>query len=395
MKAGITPRAEVAHLAPSFGVYVHIPYCVSRCPYCDFNTYVGIEDTAPEYVDALLHEADVCSIRAAGRTAGSIFLGGGTPSLLDPLLVERLLGGIRGAFRVAPDAEVTMEANPETVDKERLARFRGAGVNRISFGAQSFAPHVLRTLGRAHTAERTKEAVADARAAGFENLNLDLIYGTPGETPGDWARSLDEAIALEPEHISAYSLTIEPGTAFGVAVSSGAMPAPDEDDQATKYEAALDVLGAGFSHYEISNWARLGRASRHNLVYWTQGDYAGLGAGAHSHDDGERWWNIKLPRAYIARAPGVRDAGERLSPEARAGEWLQLRLRLVSGVPLAEMRAMTATPLDLDGELETLAALGLVSVADDRLVLTRRGLLLESEVARRLCATLAEPRIRV
>jgi oxygen-independent coproporphyrinogen-3 oxidase len=370
----IEPRADVAHLAPSFGVYIHIPYCVSRCPYCDFNTYVGIEDTAPEYVDALLREASTWR----RRQAGSIFLGGGTPSLLDPPLMRRLLDGVREQFDVTPDAEITMEANPETVDVHRLEAFRAAGINRISFGAQSFAPHVLKALGRAHTAERTRMAVAEARAAEFENLSLDLIYGTPGETAHDWRRSLDEAISLEPEHLSAYSLTIEEGTAFGVAVSSGTMPAPDEDDQAAKYETALDVLAdAGYEHYEISNWARPGRASRHNLVYWTQGDYAGLGAGAHSHETGERWWNIKLPRAYIDRSPDTRADGEQLDRSTRSNERIQLLLRLIGGTPLDELRPDPST-------LHSLAEDGLVWVRDGRIILTRRGLLLQSEVAARL-----------
>jgi len=374
----VEPRAEVAHLAPSFGVYVHIPYCVSRCPYCDFNTYVGIEDTAPAYVDALLREADAWSPRAGEREAGSVFVGGGTPSLLDPTLVGRLLEGIRAAFSVAAGAEVTMEANPETVDATRLAAFRAAGINRVSFGAQSFTPHVLSTLGRAHNVGRTREVVAQARSAGFDNLSLDLIYGTPGETPDDWRRSLDETIALEPDHISAYSLIIEPGTAFGAAVASGSMPSPDDDDQAEKYETALDVMAdAGYEHYEISNWARPGRASRHNLVYWTQGDYAGLGAGAHSHHSGERWWNVKLPSAYMDRSPDARAGGESLAAAERTEERVQLRLRLVAGVPLDELNA---TPAALNGLVDA----GLATLSDGRLVLTRRGLLLQSEVALRL-----------
>jgi putative oxygen-independent coproporphyrinogen III oxidase len=371
-------RAEVAHLAPDFGVYAHIPYCVSRCPYCDFNTYVGIEDTAPAYVDALLREARAWERRAAG----TIFLGGGTPSLLEPVLMQRLLDGIRDAFDVAPDAEVTIEANPETVDVDRLAAYRAAGVNRISFGAQSFAPHVLSTLGRAHSAGRTRDAVAEARAAGFANCNLDLIYGTPGETLEDWRHSLAETIALRPEHISAYGLTIEPATAFGVAVASGAMPAPDEDELADRYELALDVLdAAGYEHYEISNWAKPGLASRHNLLYWMQRDYAGLGAGAHSHERGVRWWNEKLPRTYIDRAPGARGGEERLDPVAVNEEWLQLRSRLVAGIPTGRLSERT---VDAGTVVRELGAAGLVQGRDDALVLTRRGLLLQSAVAVRL-----------
>ncbi len=379
----IEPRAEVAHLAPAFGIYVHIPYCISRCPYCDFNTYVGIEDTAPAYVDALLREAEDWTGRAPGRLAGTIFIGGGTPSLLEPVLMRTLLDGLRATFRVDGDAEVTMEANPETIDADRLRAFRDAGVNRVSFGAQSFRAHVLATLGRAHTAGRTEAAVREARAAGFDNLNLDLIYGTPGETLDDWRVSLERAIALAPEHLSAYALTIEDGTAFGADVASGRMPAPDDDDQATKYELALDLLAdAGYEHYEISNWARPGRACRHNLMYWTQGEYAGLGAGAHGHLDGIRSWNEKLPRAYIERSPAVRAGQERLDDATRAAEWLQLRLRLVAGANLAD--ASAALGRDLSSAAADLGDSGLLINRAGRIEPTRRGLLLGSEIALRM-----------
>ena len=371
--------------APDFAVYVHIPYCISRCPYCDFNTYVGIEDTAGEYVDALLAEARTWTERAAGRATGSIFVGGGTPSLLEPALLDRLMRGLRDTFDVAADAEITMEANPETVDAERLAAYRSSGVNRISFGAQSFAGHVLQTLGRAHDAGRTKAAVAAARAAGFDNCNLDLIYGTPGESVDDWRRSLDEALALGPEHLSAYALTIEEGTAFGAAVSSGAMPAPDDDDMAAKYELALDAFdAAGYEHYEISNWARPGRACRHNLVYWTQGDYAGLGAGAHAHHAGTRSWNHKLPRTYIDHAADPVAGSETLSPDARADEWLVLRARLVGGLDRNEAESRTGR--ELAAAIDRLETAGLVSQQNGRIVPTRRGLLLGSEIALALTA---------
>lgn len=368
-------RADVVKLAPDFGVYVHIPYCVSRCPYCDFNTYVGIEDTAPSYVDALLRDAEAWANRAPGREVGSIFLGGGTPSLLDPSLVQRLMDGLRRAFVVSDDAEVTMEANPDTVDVRCLERFREAGVNRVSFGAQSFAPHVLAMLGRAHSVERIAGAFREARAAGFENVNLDLIYGTPGESEDDWRLSLERVVALAPEHVSAYALTIEAGTAFGVDVAAGRMPAPDDDDQAAKYELAMDLLAhAGYEHYEISNWAAPGRASRHNLVYWTQGDYAGLGAGAHSHVHGVRSWNEKLPRTYIDRAPDAVAGEERLDAVTRADEWLALRLRLTAGLDIDE--AQVRMGRDLGSALERAAGLGLIDIADGRLAPTRRGLLL-------------------
>ena len=376
-------RADVAHLAPGFGIYVHIPYCISRCPYCDFNTYVGIEDTAPAYVDALLSEARAWAERAAGRTAGSIFVGGGTPSLLEPELMTQLLDGLRATFDVAPGAEITIEANPETVDVERLSGFHAADVDRVSFGAQSFVPHVLATLGRAHTAGRTEQAVAQARAAGFDNLNLDLIYGTPGESLDDWRTSVDRAIALDPEHLSAYALTIEDGTQFGADVASGRMPSPDDDDMAEKYELALDLLhAAGYEHYETSNWAKPGRACRHNLVYWTQGEYAGLGAGAHGHLDAARVWNEKAPRTYIERAPDARAGEERLDPAARAAERLQLRLRLIAGVDIEEISAIADR--DLSVEVDALERDGLVRLDGARLAPTRRGLLLGSEIALRL-----------
>ncbi|MEX2555891.1 MAG: radical SAM family heme chaperone HemW [Actinomycetota bacterium] len=379
----LEPRADVVHLAPAFGIYVHIPYCISRCPYCDFNTYVGIEDTAPEYVDALLREAGAWAERAGAREAGSIFIGGGTPSLLDPTLMRKLLDGLRATFPVSSAAEITIEANPETVDVERLSGFRAAGVNRISFGAQSFRADVLATLGRAHTAERTEVAVREAREAGFDNLNLDLIYGTPGESFDDWRMSMEKAIALEPEHISAYALTIEEGTAFGADVASGRMPAPDDDDQAAKYELALGLLAAaGYEHYEISNWAKPGRACRHNLLYWNQGEYAGLGAGAHGHLDAARVWNEKAPRTYIERAPDARAGEERLAEAARHDEWLQLRLRLVAGLDIDE--ASRRTGRDLSPALEHLERAGLVALANGVAKLTRRGLLLQSEVALRM-----------
>lgn len=366
-----------------FGIYVHIPYCVSRCPYCDFNTYVGIEDTAPAYVDAILCEAEAWARRAHARQAGSIFFGGGTPSLLEPALVERLLAGLHASFAVADDAEVTMEANPETVDVARLRAFREAGINRLSFGAQSFAPRVLATLGRAHSALRTVQAVGEARAAGFDNINLDLIYGTPGESGDDWRATVEQAIALAPDHVSAYALTIEAGTAFGTDVAAGRMSAPDDDDQAAKYELALDLLSAShYRHYEISNWSRPGRESRHNLLYWTQGEYAGLGAGAHSHLDGTRWWNEKLPRLYIERSPDARAGRESLDEATRADEWLALRLRLVMGLDLQEAAARTGR--DLATSLERASALGLADIADGRLVPTRRGLLMGNALVREI-----------
>jgi putative oxygen-independent coproporphyrinogen III oxidase len=371
-----THPPKPSDLAPAFGIYVHIPFCAARCPYCDFNTYTGMEDLAPAYVEALLTEARMwASYQGPFSKAGSIFFGGGTPTLIDPRLIERILNELRELYDIAPDAEITVESNPETSDVARLATLRSAGVNRVSFGAQSFAPHVLKLLGRIHSADKTREAVHAARAAGFDNFNLDLIYGTPGESVDDWRRSLDETLALEPTHVSAYALTIEPATAFGADVASGRMPAPDEDDQAAKYEIALDAL-EHLGHYELSNW---GDPSRHNLLYWMQRPYVGLGAGAHSYAGGVRSWNLKNPRTYIERATNPREGEE--CPDA-AEEWLMLRLRLVEGIDLSET-PQTACRTFHD-RARALEGLGLASLRGDQLTLTRRGMLLESEVAVRL-----------
>lgn len=381
--AAATP---VADRAPRFGLYVHVPFCPYKCPYCDFNVYVGIEETAPAYFDAVLGEA-VWWQRAHGRLprAGSLFAGGGTPSMVEPGLLARTVTRIGEVIPLDDDAEVTVEANPETVDSEGLTVLREAGVNRISIGAQSFRSHVLSSLGRGHSAAETRRAVAAARRAGFGNVSLDLIYGGPGESLDDWRTSLAAALELEPDHLSCYALTIEEGTAFARDVAAGRIPPPHDDEQAAKLDVALDTLGAaGFGHYEISNWARPGFESRHNLIYWTQGEYVGLGAGAHSHLRGVRSWNRRHPRAYAADPGAAREGEERLDEAARAEEWLQLRLRLVEGVPLAEAAGRLGR--DLRPAAEALLGAGLVTVEGDLLALTRRGFLLENEVALRLGA---------
>lgn len=370
---------HAATLAPRQGIYVHVPYCLSVCPYCDFNVYAGDGDDAAAYLDAVLIEARARRDRMR-EPSGTIFLGGGTPSLIAPDVLARFLDSLRDALPVRPDAEVTIEANPETVTVAAMRGYRAAGVNRVSLGVQSFAPHVLAALGRAHSPQQARDAVAAARDAGFDNVSIDLIFGAPGESRADWDATLASAVALNVDHVSCYGLTIEDGTAFGAAVARGAMTPPDEDDMAAKYEAAIDALG--LRHYEISNW---GEPSRHNLIYWTQGDYVGLGAGAHSHRDGVRWWNRKLPRAYIADPANARDGQEHLDGAARAREWLQLRLRLVEGIDLAEAARVLGRD-DLPSLAEPVEQAGLAVRRGDALVLTRRGLLLENEVAIRLGA---------
>lgn len=319
---------------PGFGVYVHIPFCRHRCHYCDFNTYEGLEDLYRGYVDAL-----VASIEGWGRqtrVATSVFFGGGTPTLLDPADLGRILNAIRMRVGLIPGAEVTIEANPETVDAGRFEELLDAGFNRVSIGVQSTAAGVLSGLGRTHDGRRAIEAVRSARRAGFEEVNADLIYGSPWEEAGDWLRSLEETAAVEPTHISAYALTVEQGTPLATLVATGRVADVDPDIQAERHAVAEETLGSlGYERYEISNWARPGSACVHNLLYWCSGDYLAFGAGAHGHLDGSRWWNVRLPRDFIAAAGAGRpvEAGrEELSPDERAGEALMLGLRLVSGI---------------------------------------------------------------
>jgi len=315
--------------------------------------------------------ACVCDLRRRGLPpATSVFFGGGTPSLLP----AQLLVSVLEAVTRLPEAEVTVECNPESVDEEKLAAYRAAGVNRLSFGVQSMVPHVLASLGRVHDPAAVARAVALARETGFDNFNLDLIYGAAGETLDDWRRTLDAALALDPPHVSAYALTVEPGTPLAARVRQGEVTAPDDDDQADKYLAADTALGAaGLEWYEISNWARPGRECRHNLLYWQQGEYTGIGCAAHGHTSGRRWWNVRTPERYIALVEegASTEAGcEELTPAARAEEALVLALRTRLGVPA----------VDGAGLVEE----GLAERRGDRLVLTRRGRLLGNEATARL-----------
>lgn len=357
-----------------FGVYVHIPFCAHRCDYCDFATWTDREHLVDDYVDACVVDAE--RRRAAfPRAADSVFLGGGTPSLLSGEQLARILGAVDRA----PDAEVTVECNPDSVDPARLEAYAAAGVNRISLGAQSFVPHVLAALGRTHDPDNVSRAVEWARAAGIERINVDLIYGTPAERSDDWRASLDAVIALGVGHVSAYALTVEAGTPLGRDVAAGLRPAPDDDVQADAYEIADTVLGAsGYEWYEVSNWARPGEECRHNRVYWEQGDYLAIGCAAHGHVDGVRWWNVRTPERYIAAIAAGADpeAGrEVLDPTARAEERLTLALRTRTG-----SRVAPAARAELDGLVEQ----GLVVRAGDRVVLTRRGRMLASDVTARL-----------
>jgi oxygen-independent coproporphyrinogen-3 oxidase len=320
-----------------------VPFCASRCGYCDFNTYtvaeLGEGGAQAAYADTLLAEVAL-AVRVLDGTAPpvrTVFVGGGTPTLLAVDDLARMLDGIDTAFGLTADAEITTEANPESVDADRLRRLRAAGFTRVSLGMQSTAPHVLEMLDRRHTAGRAVAAAEEARSAGFEHVNLDLIYGTPGETADDFEASLRAAIDAGVDHVSAYSLIVEDGTRLAQRIRRGEVPEPDDDVAADRYLAADAALTtAGMHWYEVSNWARPGGACRHNLLYWHGGDWWGFGPGAHSHVGGVRWWNVRHPSTYAARLrDGVTpaQARERLTAAQRRSEEVLLRLRLAEGLP--------------------------------------------------------------
>jgi oxygen-independent coproporphyrinogen-3 oxidase len=378
--------------ARPFGFYLHVPFCATRCGYCDFNTYTATElgggVSQATYADAATEE-----IRLARRVLGdldlpvsTVFVGGGTPTLLPVPDLARMLAAVRDEFGLVPDAEVTTEANPDSVDAGSLARLREAGFTRISLGMQSVVPHVLATLDRTHDPRRVAAAVEGARAAGFDGVSLDLIYGTPGESAADWRASLDAALALRPDHVSAYALIVEAGTRLGAQVGRGEVAAPDDDDQADKYVVADEVLGAaGYQWYELSNWASgPEQVCRHNIGYWQGCDWWGIGPGAHSHVAGTRWWNVKHPAAYASRtAAGVSPghAREVLTDEDRRVERVLLGTRLAHGHPLDDLRpagrAAAARAVD-DGLLQR------APYAAGRAALTLRGRLLADAVVRDL-----------
>ena len=391
---GTLPEGTRIDAQTAFGVYLHVPFCRVRCGYCDFNTYTAAElrgARRDEYADTLLREialaVRVLGERAPLRTAGTVFFGGGTPTLLPPGDLVRMLDGVRDAFGVAADAEVTVEANPDTVTDAAAAQLQASGVTRMSIGMQSSVPHVLAALDRTHRPENVATAVRAARRAGLA-VSLDLIYGAPRESIADWRASLEAALDLEPDHVSAYALIVEDGTRLARQIRRGEVPLPDDDLQADMYELADDLLTqAGFAWYEVSNWARDDQhRSRHNLAYWRGADWWGFGPGAHSHIAGTRWWNVKHPAAYAQRlAAGRSPAAARETPDAaaRSLEQVLLRSRIREGLPVAELtdagrRAVAA--LVADGLVDGTAAVR------GTIVLSRRGRLLADAVVRALTA---------
>jgi oxygen-independent coproporphyrinogen-3 oxidase len=391
---GLLPDSVAEGVAArDFGVYLHVPFCRVRCGYCDFNTYTATElrgvkqsDYAAQAIAELELARRVLTAAGAGdRPATTVFFGGGTPTILPVSDLAAMLGAVRRGWGIAPGAEVTTEANPDSVDEAALRALAGAGFTRVSFGVQSAVPHVLATLERTHDPARIPLVVEWARSAGLQ-VNLDLIYGTPGESLADWKRSLELVIAQQPDHVSAYSLIVEPGTKLARQIAKAEVPQPDEDLQAEMYELADAMLvTAGYDWYEVSNWSRdVSHRSRHNLAYWTGQDWWGVGPGAHSHVGGVRWWNVKHPTAYAKRveagvSPGL--GREILTDTDRHVEDVMLRVRLRDGLPLAALDAFGRT-----GAAQALAD-GLLDPAayeDGHVVLTLRGRLLADAVIRDL-----------
>ena len=373
-------------------VYVHVPFCVRVCGYCDFNTYAGMDGVKDAYAAAAVAEIGAWAERIGmeGRAVTSIAFGGGTPGEMAPESLVAIIKAVRAAAPLAPDAEVGIEANPGTTSGPALRALAEAGVNRVSFGAQSFAAAELAFLDRVHTPEATAASVQLAREARIAGVNLDLMYGLPGQTPAAWEATLERALALAPDHLSLYALTVEPDTPLAARVECGEVVPLDGDAVAAMYERAADRLAAaGFRHYELSNWARPGHESRHNRVYWTGGDYLGIGAGAHGFLGGERIENVAHPRAYVE---AVRRTGRAVASAVRPDratamcDWLALRLRLVEGFAPAEFAAAFGESLEAAAgpPLADCRAAGLLEEAGGRLRLTPRGRLLHSEVAVRV-----------
>ncbi|MGB8685046.1 MAG: radical SAM family heme chaperone HemW [Candidatus Binatus sp.] len=370
----------------SFSLYVHIPWCQSKCPYCDFNSHAAASWPEADYTCALISELENRAITSSysGQRIRTVFFGGGTPSLFDPKSIGEIIDAADRVCGIEADAEITLEANPGTVDLAKLAGMRAAGVNRISFGAQSFNAATLKFLGRIHSADETRAAAKMAHRAGFDRLNLDLIFAVPGQTVTDVLFDIESVVALEPDHISAYNLTFEEGTAFFTDLKRGRIKQLATDEQAAMYQAVREEIPRrGYAMYEISNYAALGHEARHNLTYWRGQTYLGIGAGAHSYAGdgrgGRRWWNEKLPARYIAAIEerANAEAGAETIDEATAqSEFVFLNLRLREGFALADFHQRfgrnfecifggIATPLFNDG---------LLSLESGRIKLTDRGL---------------------
>jgi oxygen-independent coproporphyrinogen-3 oxidase len=371
---------------PTAGIYVALPFCLAHCHYCANPAGRYTPERAGRYVDRVVEDLEAAAPVWAGHTVGSVYLGGGTPGLFPPAALGRVLDTVRGRFRVAEGAEITTEANPETVTPEAAAAWRGLGIDRISIGAQSFDAGALKALGRVHGPEGIGRAVEAAREAGFENLSLDLIFALPEQTPDGWVRDLERAVALGPDHLSVYGLTPEAGTPLGERVAAGRLSLPEPAEYARLYRTAVALLRrAGYARYEVSSFARPGRACRHNLGYWSGGDYLGVGAGAGSHRAGRRTLETEDLDAYLA-GPGAPAEAERLTPPERAVEMAIFGLRTAAGIDLEGIRARAGTPLPAAqrAALGRLAAAGLVRPSSGGYRPTARGFLLGDTIGEAL-----------
>lgn len=397
--------AQIEHNPPTYdngiGLYLHVPFCQTKCPYCDFNTYAGIEDQIPAYLRALKRELEGWGELLSHPPVRTIFFGGGTPSYLPVGGISEIQSTIRASFGIVDAAEITMECNPGDVSLENAKAWLGSGTNHISMGVQSFDDGLLKLLGRRHTAIEAKQAFSTLRRAGFRNLSIDLIYGLPYQTVEQWSDTLDETIALDAEHISLYGLQIEQRTPLAVDVEAGKYPVPDDDLAADMYEEAQRRLGSnGFEQYEISNWAKQGQKSQHNLLYWLNEPYLGVGPGAHSWIDGQRFANLKSPRRYVdivnddyeatgsnpvasMQTPvGPVEQVEETTPAVDIAETMMMGMRLNGGVAHKRFEKRFGRQINdvFPQELKRLLKLGLIKVTDDAVLLSERGRLLGNEV---------------
>ncbi len=393
------------------GIYVHVPFCKTKCPYCDFNTYQGIESLTGPYLGAVTGEIALWGRLLQSPSVNTVFLGGGTPSYLPEDGVGRIIEAIKGAFSLRPDAEITVEANPDDLAEPKCTYLRSLGINRLSIGVQSTDPGLLAQLGRRHGPEQAAKAFQTARAAGFTNINLDLMYGLPGQTMGQWRDSVERVRSWVPEHLSLYCLTLEEGTLLHRQVRDGSLPRPDEDLAADMYAHAQSELAeAGYHHYEVSNWCLPGREGLHNIGYWRNLPYLGVGPGSHSSLGGYRFWQVSSPRQYIARvkdwaqseltiSPGMTaellgtvhpiDNWERIDINTACAEIMFLGLRLLDGLDVAE--ASLQVGVDLESkyavQIDDLVSLGMLERQDNRLKLTCGAYLVANQVFMRFLET--------
>ncbi len=373
--------------------YIHIPYCVKRCGYCDFNTYTpselklanGLSEVSSSYIDLLLLEIKQAKEKVGSASVPSIFFGGGTPSLMEPSDIGRVIAQIREEFVLNSDAEITMECNPDTVSKKTLAAFRETGVNRVSFGMQSAVPHVLATLDRTHNPENLLQVTTWAKEVGFSQISVDLIYGTPGETLTDWQKTIDTALSLPITHISAYALIIEEGTKLAAQIKRGEVAPVDDDLAAEKYLLAdKEFTAAGFAWYELSNWAKPNSLSKHNLAYWLGENWWGAGPGAHSHLNGKRFWNVKHPNLYKEKIQSNKSPiadSEELEEIQINSEKLMLSLRLPSGVRKESLNQEQISELS---EYVQSGHLDLSNWNQGRATLTLEGRLIADQILRQI-----------